>query len=448
MNVFSSWIKSREIWFNEILCVESAGDSAGLGLFLKMPAVHGQHSVELRAPLQLAKIPKSFLLSSVDLEVICAQHASVQFAMEKFLEAVRNGAESRRLDRAVREERWRLQLVLLLGLYYADILNNEKLLELKPYFDILPRKETFQTPVFWTREQQELLRDTPLALASAAKLRKLQHEFETLEKHFLPYLKGFNIDFSDYLWADALIWSRAFSFQSQLSWNGEGSDLHMVPLFDLANHSNEPNCRWEICDGSLKLLTYDCMTLMPSMELLLSYGCKSNDELLFTHGFCIENNMYDSMEVHCTSMLGYLGEDPLIDQKLHLIKNENNGMIRISRQMLDSTKCSRVDFLDEQSRFNMLMLVLDEDDLNALETNQTMDFESKMPILETRIVVILNELSMNVMPMKEHPENPTRERLANTYRESLNLLLGKLGEVCTKTLESLMKNPEIASFFN
>jgi hypothetical protein len=67
-------------------------------------------------------------------------------------------------------------------------------------------------------------------------------------------------------------------------------DYAMVPLLDFANHSLTPNLRWEMDDDGNFLLLAHNEGVSAGDQLYFSYGDKSNQELLFLHGFCIPGN--------------------------------------------------------------------------------------------------------------------------------------------------------------
>merc|ERR1740129_2323976 len=67
----------------------------------------------------------------------------------------------------------------------------------------------------------------------------------------------------------------------------------MVPLLDVLNHSNSADITVRIRSG---LLEFICDEPIPcGQQIWNSYGAKSNDELLMTYGFAIQDNRFDSV---------------------------------------------------------------------------------------------------------------------------------------------------------
>ncbi|CAN6485001.1 unnamed protein product [Victoria cruziana] len=80
----------------------------------------------------------------------------------------------------------------------------------------------------------------------------------------------------------------------------------LVPGIDFCNHSTEASALWEIdATGdvtgtplSMYLLSICGQKVPAEKEILISYGNKGNEELLYLYGFVIENNPDDYLMVH------------------------------------------------------------------------------------------------------------------------------------------------------
>ncbi|KAF9080034.1 hypothetical protein BGX23_002756 [Mortierella sp. AD031] len=166
------------------------------------------------------------------------------------------------------------------------------------------------------------LAGTLLLDSVCAKRSKLEAEFEYLSGNLgvfedwpvRPMLENF-------IWADAIFWSRVLSFQTQWAENGTNTstnsdkqkqqngsessqeqeqinssdDMHMVPYLDFANHAAQPNIRWEVDSDGLRVwgqesLLLDSKNGPTEQEVFLSYGNKPNTELLFLYGFTLHDN--------------------------------------------------------------------------------------------------------------------------------------------------------------
>ncbi|KAJ3417483.1 hypothetical protein HDV05_003347 [Chytridiales sp. JEL 0842] len=176
------------------------------------------------------------------------------------------------------------------------------------YIDVLP--ESLDTPVFYSPESEEmkLLTGTGIDVAVSSKLQKLYREYQALRPHLALLHPEERADAEDadnlsicsferYKWADGVYWSRVLSFQS-MNDNIEGDDCHLVPFLDFANHSNSPHLRWHVEKNSIQLRltqTGAASDIPAGEELCISYGEKPNQELLFIHGFTLQDNPNDSI---------------------------------------------------------------------------------------------------------------------------------------------------------
>ncbi|KAI9332815.1 hypothetical protein BDR26DRAFT_840623 [Obelidium mucronatum] len=150
------------------------------------------------------------------------------------------------------------------------------------------------TPVFFSRNERALLAGTGVDAATDAKLARLQREF-VAASDALEALDA-RVDLAAWMWADAVFWSRVISFKSAGSTTPDSPDYNLVPLIDFANHSETPEMHWKISDdGSISLVTVSEETIPVGTELHISYGEKPNAELLFIHGFALQNNKNDSI---------------------------------------------------------------------------------------------------------------------------------------------------------
>lgn len=101
----------------------------------------------------------------------------------------------------------------------------------------------------------------------------------------------------------------------------------MVPIIDMANHSNEPDAYYdEDSDGDVEILLRPGFTVPSGNEVTISYGeFKSAAEMLFTYGFIDRNASTDEMKLWLDS----LPDDPLMQAKLHIF--EQFPTVRLSR---------------------------------------------------------------------------------------------------------------------
>ncbi|KAI8381041.1 uncharacterized protein BYT42DRAFT_565041 [Radiomyces spectabilis] len=162
----------------------------------------------------------------------------------------------------------------------------------KPYMDVLPSLAFFQENHVLFKNYAEHLAGTTLSVSISAKQRALQNELATLQEKACGWLDQITLE--QWFWADATFWSRVVSLdeENEAVDNGQATHLALVPFFDFANHSLTPNVRWQrdSQDNSFLLMPFEDATIGAHDELFISYGAKSNQELLFLHGFTLSNN--------------------------------------------------------------------------------------------------------------------------------------------------------------
>lgn len=181
----------------------------------------------------------------------------------------------------------RLALVLFL-LYERLVLNIEGSTPSKftPYIAALPE---ISTPATLDPElAQGYLAGTILLDSVCAKRKKLEAEYALFSGN-LGAFEHWPVKptVADFIWADATVWSRVLSFQSQVKENANelelSDDLHMVPYLDFANHANQSNIHWQVDEQGLRVWGNEHLTLTEDTmepEVFLSYGEKPNTELL------------------------------------------------------------------------------------------------------------------------------------------------------------------------
>ncbi|CAO3594960.1 unnamed protein product [Absidia cylindrospora] len=136
-----------------------------------------------------------------------------------------------------------------------------------------------------------LLDGTSMASSIRAKRASLRREWQVLQA-----LVPWDLTLEDWMYSDVLFWSRVVDLTTTADGGNHDDDectLAMIPFFDFANHRMDPNIRWQLTKledgGGLDLVPFD-VSIVCGQELCLSYGAKSNQELLFLHGFTLDQN--------------------------------------------------------------------------------------------------------------------------------------------------------------
>ncbi|OWB58579.1 hypothetical protein B5S28_g4630 [[Candida] boidinii] len=105
-------------------------------------------------------------------------------------------------------------------------------------------------------------------------------------------------NFPIYLWSHCILTSRSFP---NLLFNNDSknfslSDCILIPIFDLINHNNDSNIKWENDDlnNTIIFKSNDFKNSIINNELFNNYGENSNIDLLLNYGFLIDHNKFDN----------------------------------------------------------------------------------------------------------------------------------------------------------
>eukprot|EP00210_Caulerpa_lentillifera_P000599 g580.t1 len=165
------------------------------------------------------------------------------------------------------------------------------------------------TPLLYSADQLQELKGTPLYKAVQVMKVKLRREWDHIKSHRLRQMcEKLNVKkcptFDDYLWATGIVWSRSFELPQSL--DPEINDfshsfehcLSIVPGLDFFNHSNTPSCSLRINSNESKPqiqleMAFGVWSL--DQELTLTYGDKSNEELLYGYGFTLDFNPLEQL---------------------------------------------------------------------------------------------------------------------------------------------------------
>lgn len=191
------------------------------------------------------------------------------------------------------------------------------------YIDALPVK--LDLPIFWPSEQQLWLKGTNVYGSLDSKVESWKVEYNTLkeiigEDKFYSYPSEVDEDniavgtppppppadisseeyafdcgpnpnlpfsFKQYAWACGIFMSRAFPARVVYD-DEESKDLSMlVPVVDSLNHQPGTPVLWDGKNGAGFTFSV-CHSVEPGAQVFNNYGAKTNEELLFGYGFCIE----------------------------------------------------------------------------------------------------------------------------------------------------------------
>ncbi|KAJ3320019.1 hypothetical protein HDV06_005753 [Boothiomyces sp. JEL0866] len=195
---------------------------------------------------------------------------------------------------------------LVILMYLTHILYNKN-----PYSALLPQE--INAPIGWDTESIEykLLEATGLDLAIRSKKVVLENLYDGLDLQM-----GLDV----FMLCDHLFVSRSMSLveteedkKNQEDWVG------IIPILDFCNHSFAPNANWEIKKDSVDLILLEDV----DGEIFISYGPKPNNELLFIHGFTIDDNAVKL--VSPAPFVEHDDDDVTIYDKMEIIERKGWG---------------------------------------------------------------------------------------------------------------------------
>ena len=208
----------------------------------------------------------------------------------------------------------------------------------KPYLDVLPEVNEVNPTFTWPDEDLAFLSGSPIIAASLSLQKKLKREYDDLlggaNGLIAKFPKRFPADkftFENWVWAFTMLFSRAIRLRSLK----QGEALALVPYADLINHSPfsqayidaRESGDWLFKNGEEEVILYADRGYRRMEQIYISYGPKSNAELLLLYGFAVERNPYNSVDVtvsiapRTASFVQELNNDsvevdPLADEKM------------------------------------------------------------------------------------------------------------------------------------
>ncbi|CAO3619032.1 unnamed protein product [Mucor hiemalis] len=325
----------------------------------------------------------------------------------------------------------------------------------KPYIDILPTIDFFkENHVLF---QPESVAGTNLDNSVSAKLSKLQKELNEISMIALELQEEetdkdswlLNITLDMYIWSDCVFWSRVVGIggdQDKSQVESSLSDMALIPYFDFANHSiDDANIRWQRNkhNQGIDLVTYPEKNICKEQELYLSYGSKSNQELLFIHGFCIESNPEPSrLTIPILPFLNPENGGEYTMEKLYWLKNlgAKSTLTFVSAEQNEGKELTDCGWtLDSISV--MYLVALEEDD----EVEYTVGEESGIVSLSLSNVKIESLKELNTAVQKLNMFKIIQLRVAYLLLEALeyHLTLNVENHNADKSMAPVWKHASI-----
>jgi len=178
----------------------------------------------------------------------------------------------------------------------------------KDYVGVLPEVHEVNPTFTWSDEDLEFLEGSPVIAATRSMQAKLRREYDALlggeDGLIARYPKKFPAEYytiENWVWAFTMLFSRAIRLRNLV----EGEALAMVPYADLINHSAfsgayvdaRQSGSWLFKDGDEEIILYAERSYRKMEQVYISYGPKSNADLLLLYGFALERNPFNSVDV-------------------------------------------------------------------------------------------------------------------------------------------------------
>ncbi len=281
------------------------------------------------------------------------------------------------------------------------------------YVGVLPEVEEVNPTFTWPDEDLDFLRGSPIVAATKSLQMKLRREYDDLlggeDGLISKYPDRFPIEhytYDNWVWAFTVLFSRAIRLRNLRV----GERLALVPYADLINHSAfsqtfidaRESGDWLFKDGEEEVILYADRAYRQMEQVYISYGQKSNAELLLLYGFALERNPYNSVDVTVSISprtaavvaanegLG-IEEDPLAQQKLDFLNSVGRG------QTVDFP-CYADRYPVEMLEYLRLMMMTPEDTrgkpLMDFDYSRTISSANEAAVLQSVVSAVRYQLSL------------------------------------------------------
>ena len=203
----------------------------------------------------------------------------------------------------------------------------------KPYLDVLPEVEDVSCTFTWTDDDLSALEGSPVIAATRSMQMKLRKEHDIMINdpkvgilsRFPGEFQEDDFSYDRWLWAFTILFSRAIRVRNLK----EGEAVALVPYADLINHSPFSQAfidarqmgDWLFKTGEEEIILYADRGYRRMEQVYISYGQKSNSDLLLLYGFALERNPFNSVDVSVGIEVDGDGDDAdLLNEKLSFLK--------------------------------------------------------------------------------------------------------------------------------
>jgi len=188
-----------------------------------------------------------------------------------------------------------------------------------PYIDILPTAEEVGQSFVWEEEELALLTGSGVIDSTRSLQTKLVNEYNSLVPAIIEH--GSHLALHDAFEYEAFVWAMSMLFSRGVNLR-EIEELAMVPYADLINHSPYSQAYFMTNNVPLskqkEVVLYADRNYAKNDQVLISYGQKSNAELLLLYGFVIDRNLFDQVEL----TVSLQPDDPMYDEKVAFLRSQ------------------------------------------------------------------------------------------------------------------------------
>ncbi len=292
----------------------------------------------------------------------------------------------------------------------------------KPYLDVLPTTDEVSPTFTWSDDDLAFLKGSPVIAATKSLQMKLKREYDALLggdngliARFPDRFPKEHFTMENWTWAFTMLFSRAIRLRNL----SQGETLALVPYADLINHSPfsqayidaRQSGDWLFKSGDEEVILYADRGYRRMEQIYISYGPKSNAELLLLYGFAVERNPFNSVDVtvsiapRTASFIKELNDenipvDPLAEEKLQFLES-------VGRANTVDFPCYADRYPTEMLEYLRLMQMTPDDTrgkpLNAFDYSRTISPGNEAAVLTSVIEAVTRQLGK--YPQTEEEDN-------------------------------------------
>lgn len=351
----------------------------------------------------------------------------------------------------------------------------------KYYISLLPNLKDINSPYTWSPEDLECIKGTNLGSSLKENLAAQVEEWwqiinllpEDVNKpveHFInmkfyyefKFYKETDLydlfvhheekdnwtSFTSYLWASMILKSRSFPayLMKEVKNNADIKidEVMLLPIIDLLNHNPKSNVEWSVTsDNGINYFDVKLNDIEVGKEVFNNYGRKGNEELLLAYGFCIPDNVSDTVALKIKIDMDLLPELESYGIKLPKLEEYTTAVVRSesseNKDKYEEYKNGILFFINEENvpedlikLFQYLVRTPWEDDLTL--RSRLAGINQLRNAIETKIKII-NDCK------KPSTTSPNYDNI-NIYVEAQKKILNSAIKQLKRLEKSLLTDPQ------